>query len=140
MARAYVDSNVFFYAKIGDRVYGKSCSEVVRRISSGRIEGAISSLIPLEVSNAMRKFGLGREASAEVEAMLSLGMEVFPLEASDLEEVVRVTAEYNVGPYDCAHAVLMKRYGIKEVISADRAFDKFDWIHRVDPDNSFSSC
>ena len=133
LARAYIDSNVFFYAKIGDRVYGKSCSEVVRRISSGKIEGVMSSLVPLEVSNAMRKFGLGSEASAEIGAMLSLGMEIFPFEMNDLEEVIKVMSECDVGPYDCAHAVAAKRNGITEVISADRAFDKFDWIHRVDP-------
>ena len=133
MAKRYIDSNVFFYAKIGDRVYGRSCGEVVRKISTGEIDGAISSLIPLEVSNALRKFGQGGEAGSEVEAMLSLGMEVYPLEATDLEEVVKVMTEHDVGPYDCAHAVIMKRNGIGEVISADRAFDRFAWVRRVDP-------
>ncbi|MDG7007267.1 MAG: hypothetical protein JRN06_03350 [Nitrososphaerota archaeon] len=86
MAETYIDSNVSFYAKTGDRVYGKSCGEVARMISSGEIEGATSTLIPLVASSAMRKFGLGREAASEVGAVPSLGMEVFPLEAIEMEE------------------------------------------------------
>jgi predicted nucleic acid-binding protein len=133
MEKVYVDSNVFFYAKIGDREYGRSCAEIVRRISDGRLHAAISALVPLEASNALRKYGLGMRAAEEITAILSLGMDVLSLEVSDLSELESAMSETNVSPYDCAHAIVMKRYGIKSIVSADRDFDKFRWLSRTDP-------
>ena len=36
-------------------------------------------------------------------------------------------------PPDCVHAAIMKRYGIKEILSADKEFDKVPNIKRLDP-------
>ena len=41
--------------------------------------------------------------------------------------------EFRVSPYDCVHAAVMKKAGIVEIISADKNFDKIDWIRRRDP-------
>lgn len=35
--------------------------------------------------------------------------------------------------YDCVHAAVMKKAGVVDIISADRDFDKIDWIKRRDP-------
>ena len=133
MRRVFLDSNVFFYAKAMDRVYGRPCAEVLKSVASGETKGSISALVPLEVANAMRKFGLGRRVRDEVKAMFSLGLEVHPLEASDSLEAVDVAGETGASPYDCAHAVVMRRYGIKDIVSADRDFERFGWVERVDP-------
>ena len=133
MARLYIDSNVFFYSKVNESVFGESCAEVLRRISRGSVEASISVLTPLEVSNALMKYGLAREVQAEIGAILSMNMEVYLLEPSDLAEVGEVSRKTGTRPYDCAHAVLMRRYGVSEIVSADGDFDRFDWLRRVDP-------
>jgi predicted nucleic acid-binding protein len=133
LARVYLDSNVFFYAKIMDRTYGRHCAEVLRSVRSGETEGSISALVPLEVANAMKKYGLAAGVADEIRAMFSLGLEVHPLEGTDSREVADVVGETGASPYDCAHAVVMKRYGIEEIVSADRDFDRFDWVRRIDP-------
>lgn len=133
MRRVYVDSNVFFYARIVDRLYGEPCAQVLRSLKSGAVKGALSPLVPLEVANAMRKFGLVREAAGEVRAIYSMGLEVYPLEGTDSREAAEMADETGAGPYDAAHAVVMRRYGISEIISADRVFDRFGWLKRTDP-------
>lgn len=133
MARTFVDSNVFFYAKVGDRVFGESCKRVLKAISLGRLQASISVLIPLEVANALRRYGLTKDVRSEVAAMLSMGMDVLPLEASDLGEIGTLFEETGVSPYDCSHSVLMRRYSIREMISADADFDRFAWLVRKDP-------
>jgi predicted nucleic acid-binding protein len=60
-------------------------------------------------------------------------VDVLPLEASDLGDVSETFLEIGVSPYDCAHAVLMRRYGIDAIVSADRDFERFDWLRRIDP-------
>lgn len=44
-----------------------------------------------------------------------------------------IFGEANIGPYDCAHAAIMRRNGLKEIISADKEFDKLNWLKRLDP-------
>ena len=133
MARFYIDSNVFFYAKIMDRAYGKSCSGVLKGVVSGRLKASVSSLVPLEVANALAKYGLGVEVPAEIHAIFSMGLEIYPIEGADVRETAEVQNETGVSPYDCAHAVVMRKFGLREIISADMDFDKFHWLKRIDP-------
>lgn len=138
MSKVYIDSNVFFYAKIMDKSYGQPCSAVLRSLSSGRLEGSISALVPLEVSNALKKYRLSREIVGEVRAILSLPMEVYPVEPSDVREGAEIYGESEGSPYDCVHAAIMRRYGINEIVSADKDFDRIKGLKRLDP-KSFSS-
>ena len=133
MPRVYIDSNVFFYAKIMDRAYGRSCSNVLRKVASGATNASTSALVAVEVANALRKYGLAKDVPAEVRAIFSLGIEVFHLEATDVREAAEIFAETNIGPYDCAHAAIMRRNGLKEIISADKEFDRLHWLKRLDP-------
>jgi len=133
MARRYVDSNVFFYAKIMDGVYGKSCSNILRIIGSGEMKASTSVLVPLEVGNAMRKYGLVKEVASEIRAIFSLGIEVHGIDASDAQEAAEIFSGVKISPYDCLHAAVMKRVGLDEIISADKEFDKLKGITRIDP-------
>lgn len=133
MPKFYVDSNIFFYAKIMDRVFGESCAKVLRSIISGETKASLSTLIPLEVANALTKYGLTEEVASEIQAIFSMGVEVHPIDAPDVREVAQVFKDSRVSPYDCAHAVIMKKHGIRDIISADADFDKFQWVRRVDP-------
>jgi hypothetical protein len=133
MAKLYVDSNVFFYAKIMDGIFGKSCSDILRRIASDDMQASISALVPIEVANALRKYGLGKDVREEVRAIFSMGIEVYPLDPTDAREAAEIYAEAGISPYDCVHAAVMKKYGLNEIISADKEFDKIPWLKRVDP-------
>ena len=133
MARLYIDSNVFFYAKIMDRVFGNACSNVLRSVASGETKASVSALVPIEVANALTKYGLPNEVPAEIQAIFSMGLEVYPIDDSDAREVAEVFDRTRVSPYDCAHAIVMRRYGLKEIVSADTDFNKFEWVKRIDP-------
>ncbi len=131
--KRFVDSNVFFYAKIMDGAYGKSCSNVLRMIAANELEASTSVLVPIEVANAMRKYGLAKAAAEEINAIFSLGVEVYDIEAADAREASQLLSEVDIGPYDCLHAAVMRREGLSEIISADKGFDKIKWLTRVDP-------
>jgi predicted nucleic acid-binding protein len=128
-----VDSNVFLYAKMTDRVFGRPCATVLKSVASGETKAAISTLVPLEVANAMRRYGLASGAADEIRAIFSLSLEVYPLEGADTRKAADVLEQSGVRPYDCAHAVAMRRSGLKEIVSADKDFDKFVWLKRIDP-------
>lgn len=133
MAVYFIDSNVFFYAKIFDREYGDACARVLGKVEKGELGAVTSTLVVVELANALRKYGLGDEVKDIVDAVFSLDIRVFEVDSLDVRTAARIYDEFRVSPYDCVHAAVMKKAGTVEIISADKDFDKIDWIRRRDP-------
>ncbi|MFQ6064591.1 MAG: type II toxin-antitoxin system VapC family toxin [Candidatus Bathyarchaeia archaeon] len=133
MAVYFVDSNVFFYAKILDREYGKACAGILRRIGRGELEAVASTLVVVELANALNKYGLGDEVKDVVDAVFSLDMRVFEVDSMDVRVATGIFDEFRISPYDCVHAAVMKKAGVAEIISVDKDFDKIAWLKRLDP-------
>jgi uncharacterized protein len=133
MATLYIDSNVFFYAKIMDRVFGEPCSRILTDVSSGNLQASTSALVPIEVANALRKYGLAKDIVEEVRAISSIGLEIYTLDQTDALEAAEIYGATGISPYDCLHAAVMKKNGLSEIISADKEFEKVPWMKRLDP-------
>jgi len=133
LAVFFIDSNIFFYAKILDREYGESCAKILGRIDRGELKAATSTLVIIELANALRKYGLGKEAKNVVDAIFSLDLQVYEIEQLDVRNALRLFDEFGISPYDCVHVAVMKRAGITQIISADKDFDKIAGIQRLDP-------
>lgn len=129
----FVDSNVFFYAKIMDKEYGPSCAQVLRKIHEGKIVAATSVLVALEVANALRKFGLAKEVKDTVDSIFSLSMMILNMDGSDIRNAIDIFHRNRISPYDCAHVAVMKHAEISSIISADRDFERVPGIERKDP-------
>jgi len=129
----FIDSNVFFYAKILDREYGNACTRVLGKIEKGEFGAVISTLVVVELANALRKHGLSDEVEDVVDAVFSLDIRIFEVDSIDVRTAASIFDEVRVSPYDCVHAAVMKKAGIVDIISADRDFDKIEWIKRRDP-------
>lgn len=133
MVVCFVDSNVFFYAKIFDREYGEACAGVLGKIEKRELDAITSTLVVVELANALRKYGLDDEVKSVVDAVFSLDMRVFEVDSLDVRTAVNMFEEFRISPYDCVHAAVMKKAGVVDIISADRDFDKVEWIRRRDP-------
>lgn len=131
----YVDSNVFFCAKIADPRYGEACARIIEDIAIGELRAAASALVILEVASALKKYGLGRAVRGEINAICSLGMILDPVDEIVLGWVGEIHHETGVDPYDCVHAATMRKLGVTEILSADKDFDKIPAIRRIDPKN-----
>lgn len=129
----FIDSNVFFYAKIFDREYGDACAKILDKIVKGELEAITSTLIAVELANALRKFGLGNEVKEVIDAVFSLDIQVYEADSLDVRNAARIFDEFRISPYDCVHAAVMRKAGIVDIISADKDFDKIEWIKRRDP-------
>ena len=129
----YLDSNVFFYAKIRDRKYGDACASILHQVVEGKLSGATSTLALVETSNALRKYGKSSDVPDEMGAIYSLGLTVHELLNVDVRLATEIFAQTRVNPYDCAHAAIMKRNGLRNIISADTHFKDIAGITRTDP-------
>ena len=133
METYFVDSNVFFYAKIMDKEYGAACARVLNMTVEGRFKAVTSSLAIVELANALRKYGLSNEVTDVVDAVFSLDIQIFEVDPLDVREAVAIFDRFKVSPYDCTHAATMRKAGTDKLISADRDFEKIAWIKRMDP-------
>lgn len=122
----FIDSNIFFYAKIGDRKYGECSKKVIRKIYEVEAEGHVDVLVLLEVANALSKFHMKREEiTREITAIISLPINIVDVSKEDIVE----SSEIDLKPYDALHYYVSRKIDAR-IISADSDFDKFG---RVDP-------
>ena len=129
----FLDSNIFVNAKIKDRKYGSSCARVIIDLAEGRLSAATSTLALVEVSNALRKIGLGQQVAPEINSIYSTGITVTEMLNVDVRLTVELFRSSSVSPYDCAHAAIMKRIGLDTILSTDPHFDDIRGINRLDP-------
>jgi len=121
----FIDSNIFVYAKINDKKYGKCSQDLIKMIYERKISAIIDSIILLEVANALRKLGI-KDIEDEILAILSLPIKVVDIRKEDIIEAVE---NLSLSPYDSLHYVISKRLDAK-IISADK---DFDIVGRIDP-------
>ena len=81
----------------------------------------------------MRKIGMAREVSDEMNAIHSTGVVVTELLNVDVRLMAELFRASGVSPYDCAHAAIMRRIGLDTIVSTDRHFESIPGIHRLDP-------
>lgn len=118
-----------------DRQYGDACAEILSKIEKGELKAVTSTLVIIELANALRKYGLADEVKDVVDAIFSLNINVFEVDSLDVRTAARVYDEFRISPYDCVHVAIMRKAGIIDILSADKDFDKITWIRRLDPKN-----
>ncbi len=80
------------------------------------------------------KFDMADEVESEVDAIYSLPITVHELLNVDIRLATQVFQKTRVSPYDCAHAAIMRRTGLRLIVSADgRHFDHVPGLKRIDP-------
>jgi len=96
----FVDSNVFVYAKINDKKYGKCCQDIIKKIYEKKIEAIIDNIILLEVVNALRKLGV-KDIEDEILAILPLPIRIVDFKQ---EDIVEATKDLSLSPYDSLYS------------------------------------
>jgi len=129
----FIDSNVFFYAKIMDKKYEEACAKILNMIVKGYFKAATSSLAIVELANALRKYGLSDEVREVVNAVFSLDISIIQVDPIDVRYATEIFDEFKISPYDCTHAAIMKKAETDKIITADKDFEKITWIKRIDP-------
>ncbi|MCD6491909.1 MAG: type II toxin-antitoxin system VapC family toxin [Candidatus Njordarchaeia archaeon] len=128
----FIDSNIFFYSIIRDRKYGNASAKIITHIYERKITATITSIILLEVANALRKYRV-QSIEMKIKSIVSLPIKIFDVNTVTIREAIKLSEQYKISPYDATHAVICIRNGINTVISADKEFDKIKELERIDP-------
>ncbi len=129
-----LDSNVPMYAAGQEHPYRTPCQQVLDRIVAGDLEAVTNVEVHQEILHRYAAIGLaarGREVSQDFQYLVP---RVFPVTIDDIELARDLSARYPELPArDLIHLSVMMSHGIGVVVSADRHFDRFSEIRRLDP-------
>ncbi|MCL4369633.1 MAG: type II toxin-antitoxin system VapC family toxin [Chloroflexi bacterium] len=129
-----LDSNIPMYAAGQEHSYRDSCQRVLERIVAGELEAVTNVEVHQEILHRYIALGLaakGREVSQDFQYLVP---RVLPVSLEEIELARDLSARYPELPArDLIHLSVMLNHGIEVVVSADRHFDRFSEIHRLDP-------
>lgn len=129
--RRFVDTNVFIYLLTKDSRFFEVSKRILGRIERGE-EAMTSTVVADEVCVFLEMHGRSREIPVALSSVRSyLSMEVVSFVLEDMAKASQLVGEYRMDWHDCLNVVLMKKYGVEEVYSNDRHFDKVEGIRRI---------
>ncbi|MFN8150952.1 MAG: type II toxin-antitoxin system VapC family toxin [Solirubrobacterales bacterium] len=130
----FVDANVIVYAVAEDDSRQPGSIEIMDAISDARAVGVANSAVieevwHLEMSGRVPGLdGQARGAHTILRPLLPIDDEVL-----DIAFGLELPADTRLGANDRLHAATCIRYGITDIVTADRAFDDVEQLHRIDP-------
>jgi predicted nucleic acid-binding protein len=128
--RFFLDANIFIYAATeGPR--SEACSGLLDRVSEGGADAATSVAAIEEVWHFELTRG-GPAAAGLAANALSVMDAALPVTLAELELAFSLPAG-DAGANDRLHVATCVLNEIPVIVSADRDFDEFDEVRRVDP-------
>lgn len=129
----YLDANLFVLGQFDNTQKGVSARRLMQEIVDGKLPPAITSALTLdEVMWAVIK----NKRQADLRSVITAAYTIPNLTIKDVGASVPLVAlnlidECGLRPRDAFHAAIMKIFGITEIVSDDRDFDKVKWIKRI---------
>tara|TARA_Y100000310_G_scaffold323165_1_gene383168 strand:- start:6599 stop:7009 length:411 start_codon:yes stop_codon:yes gene_type:complete len=131
----YLDTNIIIYAIENHAKYGKKCKKILQDIQDNKLKTCSNILVLVEVINVLTKLNKTLEIKLDIaeniNAILNLPIEWYELSFP----IIKHASNYNfkVSGVDYIHIATMEINSIFEVITADKEFNKINFLKRVDP-------
>lgn len=148
----FVDSNIFYYHLLQDKIHGPRATGIIRRIRNG--EEAATSIIVLSELTSLFEFRIMQTRKRKDISQAEKGYitERFEKSLSDLHDLITTLAhlekldctwddtlkaftyrsEYKLGFNDATNLAVMERKSISNIYSFDKAFNNVPWLRRKD--------
>ncbi len=132
----FLDANVFMYAAGKPHAYKDSCLHILEDVESEALAAAVNTEIFQELLYRYSHIGVPEKGIQLCNDILGYPLAILPITKADIVRAVELfnhTKHTGVKARDAIHAATLKNNGITELISADRDFDNFDFLTRIDP-------
>lgn len=128
----FVDSNIPMYL-IGAPHPNKDAARRALEIVIARGERMVTSAAVMQ--EILHRYHAVRRPDAiqpALDALLGVVDEVFPVEAEDVQRAKdAMLGQAKLSARDALHVAVMKRRGVKRIMSFDAGFDAVSWVERV---------
>ena len=134
MPPVFLDANVFLYAAGRDHPLKGACAGVLRRLAAGELAATTSTEVVQELLYVLTRRGQREAALALARHVLVLVPDLLPVSRAVMEATCELLADHpNLPVRDVVHVATMREHGLDEIVSADRDFDAFEGVTRLDP-------
>ncbi len=132
--RFLYDTSIFVYALGGEHPYREPCREIVRRATTGDLQGEASTDLLQEFAHQrLRRTGDRANAAAATRDVAKL-VWLHPLEPDDVQRGIDLLETHShLDARDAVFAALALNRGIDAILATDRAFEEVDGLERIDP-------
>ena len=127
----FVDANIILYAATEDP-RSESSLALIEAIRDGRAEGRCSPAVLEEVWHLELSGRLGIPGG-QTERAAEMFSPLLPVTEEVFRKALTLEADADIGANDRVHVATCLVNGIETIVSADRDFDRFDEIERIDP-------
>ena len=132
----FLDSNVFMYAAGKSHAYKNPCLHVLKDVETQALSAVVNTEVFQELLYRYSHIGVSKKGVQLCNDILKYSLFVLPITEADIRLTIDLFEEHKntgVKPRDVIHAATLKNNGITRLISADKDFDYFDFITRIDP-------
>ncbi|MCL5986150.1 MAG: type II toxin-antitoxin system VapC family toxin [Actinobacteria bacterium] len=137
----FLDTSIFMYARGKGHHYRASCSSLILAIGNGSFEqkygqAVVDSEVFQEILYRYCLINQWDTAMSLLQDVYALNLNILPVGEAEIMKMMELAIKYKelcVSPRDLVHAAVMLTNNIKDIISADRDFDRIEEIRRIDP-------
>jgi uncharacterized protein len=132
---AFIDTNVPIYAAGRAHPLKEPCAQILLLVAEHPQAFVTNAEVLQELLHrylALRLWPQGRDAFQRFSVLMEERVE--PVHAADVERAADLAdAHRELGGRDLLHAAVMRRLGMRRIISADTGFDRLPDLERLDP-------
>jgi len=135
VAIAFLDTNILLRHLLQDHAeQSPRATAYLARIESGDIRVRIAETVIFEtVFTLQRQYGQPKSAIRDILVpLIELPGIVLPGKRR-MREVFDMYVDLNISFVDAYHAALMKRLGLRDIVTFDRQFNRVRGVRRVEP-------
>jgi len=131
----FLDANVPIYAAGRPHRLKEPSSQVLMLAAQSPASFVTDAEVLQELLHrylALRLWAQGKEVFHRFAELMRERVE--PVQGEDVEQAARLADEYpELGARDLLHAAVMRRLGVRRLVSADAGFDRLSGLERLDP-------
>ncbi len=132
----FLDTNIFMYAAGAQHLYKKACVQILSDVEAGLLEAALNVEVLQELLYRYSHINLADKGIQLCRRILHYPLRIWPVTAADARLAIDLLDSYHnrgLKPRDAIHAATMRNNGVFRILSADRDFDRLDFVTRIDP-------
>ncbi len=130
----FIDANIPMYSDGRPGPYKEPCIRALDMIANEEIYGVSSVEVLQEILHRYRSIQMDEKGFQIASDFAITVHEVLPVYLEDVQIAMALMKSYRGIPTrDLIHVAVMLNNGIYTIISADKHFDLFPEIHRIDP-------
>ncbi|RLJ01637.1 MAG: hypothetical protein DRP10_03600 [Candidatus Aenigmatarchaeota archaeon] len=147
----FIDANIFSYHHLNHPKFGEICTKFLQRVENGEINAVTSSLVIDEVAFVIlvekgceilktdktwkvkerikedKEFAKNcyeavKQFLSYINFLQEIGLSIVEIRFEDINLSTDIASQYMLLPHDAIHISVMKKYGIKNIATADPDF------------------